>query len=146
MKKAVKNNFHWFLLGAIPFLFIIEFFNPLDGFDIQLHDTYFVFGRYVLAGIFSIGLALKALLYYLTRDYPYSKVLCYLDVFLSILVCCSIYYINYIPIDPASTRSFDSFTSRRLHVTLLIIFWVLIQLFVFINFFVHLLIRTYRTE
>jgi len=146
MKKAVSNNFHWFLLGAIPFLFLVEIFNPGNGFDIQFHDTYFVFGKYVLAGLFSIGLALKALLYYLTRTYPYSKILCYLDVFLSILVCFSLYCVNVYPINGVSPEAFKSFKSRELQVLLLIVFWLLIQLFVFINFFVHLLIKTSRRE
>jgi len=146
MNKAVKNNFHWFLLGAIPFLFLYAIINISKAIDIQWHDTYFVIGFMQVAAGLSFGLIIKALLYYWTRTYPYLKILCYLDVFLTVLICFLVFYNNYLPLGETSIERMQSFQSIRLYKTLLIVFWVLIQLFVFINFFVHLLIRTGRGD
>lgn len=137
MKKRDTHIFHWILLGAIPFIILLAISKKSTAFDIQMHDTYYVVASIHFSLALSVGLLIKALLYYWTRSYPYSKALCYIDVLLTILICFAMYYVH---IDPAG--DFKSFQSRQLQLTLLIFFWVLIQLFVFINFFVHLLIRT----
>ena len=137
MKNRQTHIFHWILLGAIPFIFLLAILKKSNTFDIQLHDTYYVVTAIHFALALSIGLLTKAFLYYLTRSYRYSKFLCYVDVMLTILICFGLYCVH-----DDLARNFESYQSRQLQLTLLIVFWVLIQLFVFINFFVHLLMRT----
>ena len=137
MTKKETHIFHWILLGAIPILLLLGMLKKSTTFDIQLYDTYYIVTAFHFSLALSLGVSIKAILYYLTRGYPFSKALCYLDVMLTILICFVIYYVHNKPAD-----GFESFSSIQLQLTLLIVFWVLIQLFVFINFFVHLLMRT----
>ena len=121
--------FHWILLGLIPVVFLLALMTQSGTFDIQWHNIYYVVSSLYMAAGLSLVILIKAFLYYLTRTYPFSKTLCYIDVVLLGVIC-------------AWVLLSTPMVQINLNLVLLIVFWVLIQLFVFINFFVHLLMRT----
>ncbi len=135
MKKKEAHIFHWILLGAIPILLLLGMLKKAATFDIQWHDTYYIVSAFHFSLALSVGLAIKALLYYLTRTYPFSKFLCYFDIIVTGTICVWSFF-------PSTSVYEGQILEVDLYLILLIVLWVLIQFSVFINFFVHLLLRT----
>jgi len=69
-----------FLWWCIPVLFIPMIMGTDTYFDLQLHDTYIVFGTLHLSIIFSIVLVVLGGLYWLLKDYPLIMPLKFLHV------------------------------------------------------------------
>ena len=66
---------YYVLWWTIPLNFILTILNPDGAFDLQFHDTYFVFFSLHLAIVFSLFLGLLGGIYWLFRAYHLINIL-----------------------------------------------------------------------
>lgn len=136
MNIATSSKYHLILLAAIPVILVLCILFPalepivLRGSEQGLSP--------VQTGVFfSSFLAFKAILYWLTRKYRISKALCYFDIALVVGI------IGMIIFDMSKPTISDE---PNLVIILTIVIAVLIQLLLFVNFYLKLLMKTDQIE
>ncbi len=125
-KQSAK--YHQPLLLAIPIVWMVVLF--VGHSEIEVLDSNFEIGKFHMAFLFSILLAVKAFLYYAARKYPLAPQMCKFDVGLTcLLAVVLLYYFGAYTLEEGLSGDAKALLSLGVGT------WMLMQFFMGLNYF-----------